>query len=369
MSTFPLNEIVSVVVNLSPISVVRPSFSLGLIIGSSTHISAATRVKTYNSLTEMAADGFVASDAEYEAAQIYFQQQPKPKKVAIGRWDKTGAETAVQAVTACRIANSEWYACYLIDATKAEILSIASYIEATTPETAFFYDTSDADVPTGTAGNVFLTLKGLLRRRSLGQYTTKDYAAVAIMGYAMAANVSAANSTYSLAYKIERGVEVESIDQTALTNILNANGNVYINQGSYYNVFRQGKMADGASFDELLGLDMLVNSIQLSVMDLLTSMPKIPQTEDGVAMIINVINEVCAESAQRGFLAPGEWGGPTVLNLETGDTLTQGFVVQAETIASQSQADRDARVSPPIYVCVKLAGAIEFVNITINVNR
>lgn len=369
MSTFPLNEIVSVVVNLSPISVVRPSFSLGLVIGSSTHISAATRVKTYNSLTEMAADGFATTDAEYKAAEIYFQQQPKPKKIAIGRWDKTGAETAVQAVTACRIANSEWYACYLIDAVKADILALASYIEACTPESAFFYTTEDSDVPLGTAGNVFLTLKGLTRRRSIGQYSTKDHAAVAIMGYAMAANVAAANSTYSLAYKIERGVEVESIDQTQLTNILNANGNVYINQGSYYNVFRQGRMADGASFDELLGLDMLVNSIQLAVMDLLVSLPKVPQTEDGVSLIINTINKVCAESANRGFLAPGVWGGPTVLGLEPGDTLTQGFVVQAESIASQSQADRDARKSPPIYVCVKLAGAIEFVAIQINVNR
>ena len=42
---------------------------------------------------------------------------------------------------------------------------------------------------------------------------------------------------------------------------------------------------------------------------------------------------------------------------------------RSEAIDDQSQADRDARKSPPIYICVKLAGSIEFVTIEVYVNR
>ena len=70
-----------------------------------------------------------------------------------------------------------------------------------------------------------------------------------------------------------------------------------------------------------------------------------------------------------GFIAPGQWNGSACLTLKTGDYLQQGYVVLSEAIDDQDQADRDARKAPPIYVCTKLAGAIESVIIQVNVNR
>ena len=128
-------------------------------------------------------------------------------------------------------------------------------------------------------------------------------------------------------------------------------------------------MSDGTSFDEILNLDMLCNTIQLNVMDLLYQSKKIPQTEAGVASIVNVINVGCNEFVNTGFIAPGKWNGNKCLNLKNGDYLTAGYLVQSEAVDDQSQADRDARKAPPIYVCCKLAGAIEFVTIQVNVNR
>lgn len=51
------------------------------------------------------------------------------------------------------------------------------------------------------------------------------------------------------------------------------------------------------------------------------------------------------------------------------DTLPGGYLIQSEPIDSQSQADRDARKAPPIYVSLKLAGAIHHVTISVDVNR
>lgn len=370
MSTLPLNDIVDIILNVSPISAIRASFSLGLIIGKSTVISAVNRVKEYTSLAAMVTDGFLTSSAEYKAASLYFSQKPTPKKVLIGRWDGTGSETAVEAVTACRDKNSEWYAFTVCDATKQQILDLAAWTESAVPTTVHFFSTKDADVPTGTAGNVFLTLKGLLRKRTIGMYSTdNDYAIASIMAYAMSANTQTAGSAYTLAFKQLPGVLPEVLDSFKLNSILNANGNTYVNQGVYYNVFRQGKMADGSHFDELLGLDILTNDIQLSVMDVLTSVPKVPQTDSGLSLVTTPIVNACTKAVTSGFVAPGEWNGPQILNLAPGDTLSEGYLIQAGLVSEQSQADRDARLAPPIYVAVKLAGAVEAVVITVNVNR
>jgi hypothetical protein len=279
------------------------------------------------------------------------------------------AETAVTAVTACRAANNDWYAAYVCAALKADIIAVAAYIEAATPLSAFFYDTQDAEVLAGTAGNVMDSLKGSKRHRTFGQYSTTAYAAASAMGYAMRANTGLANSAYTLAYKSEPGVTPEVLTTQQVTTITGYNGNVYTSYGATYNLLVQGTMADGVHFDEVLNLDMLTNSIQTAVMNALTQAPKIPQTEDGVSILVSAVTVPCENARTRGVIAPGVWNAAPVLGLKTGDTLSTGYMILADSILNQSQADRDARKSPPIYACVKLAGAIEHVVIGIVVNR
>jgi Protein of unknown function (DUF3383). len=369
MPTLPLSDIVDISVVISPVATIRSGFNLGLIVGISTAISATDRVKIYTGTDGMIVDGFDTSSPEYKAATLYFNQSPKPTKVAIGRWDNTGSETALQAITACRVKNMDWYACYLCGATKADILAIAPYIEAVEPSSVFFYTTADEDVLAGTAGNVMLALKDAEYMRTIGQYSTYPDAAVSIMGYAMGANTGLANTTYTLAYKKEVGVTTEGLDKTQITIIGNQNGNYYVNRGNTYNVFQQGIMANGMHFDELINLDMLKNDIQLAVMDLLTGVSKVPQNEDGVTLLISAVTSPCDSAVSRGFITPGVWNAASILSLNTGDMLSKGYVVLAESIDSQSESDRSSRIAPPIYVCIKLAGAIEFVAIQINVNR
>lgn len=367
MANLPLSDIVNVSVVVSPVSTVRNNFSLGLIVGKATVISGATRVVVYNSLAEMITAGFTTTAKEYIAAQLYFGQNPKPAQVAIGRWDGTGAETAAVAVTACRAANLDWYACMVCDATKAEIALIATYIEACTPASVHFYTTADADVLNDVAGNTLKAAKAAARRRTLGQYSTIPYAAASIMGYAVAASGGGA---YTLKFKDEPSVTVETLTTAQLGTILTDNGNVYIARGNSINTFESGKMADGTAFDEVLGLDRLTNSLQIAVVTALKTNPKIPQTEDGISLLLNYLVPALEAERNRGFLAPGIWTAATILNLSTGDALNTGYVIQAGLISAQTQADRDNRIAPNIYVCVKLAGAVEKVAlISINVNR
>lgn len=371
MSTLPLNDVVDVSISVGPVNALRSKFNMALIVGQSTVISPSTRVKTYSKIGDMTADGWTGDEPEYLAAQLYFSQNPKPSKVAIGVWNKSvdSTETAVQAVTACREANSEWYACYVCETTKQEILDIAKYIESAEPSSVFGYVTSDSEVLENTEDNVISTLSKAKLHRTIGQFSTTDHAIMAIIGYAMGANTQTAGSAYTLKCKQEVGVTTENLTSTQLNIIKNNNCNVYINRGSVYNLFEEGVMADGTYFDELLNLDVLSNNIQSSVINALQTSSKIPQTDPGMNNLLNHITAPLEKARSIGFIAPGVWNSASILSINTGDVLDRGYIILADSIDNQSQADREARKAPPIYILIKFAGAIGEVAVKLFVNR
>lgn len=368
MATLPLNDIVNITVSASATLTALKGFNIGLIVGNSTAITAATRTKEYTDLEGMIEDGFTSDSSEYKAAVLYFSQSPRPSKVIIGRWDTSDAETVTEALMACRAKNTDWYGFTVCGATKADIQLIAAYAEMASIKSAYFYSTSDEDAKTGADGNILTVLKELGYTRSIGLYSNTVDAAAAVMGYAMGANTRMANSAYTLAYKSLVGVTSDSLASGEVTTIKSNNGNVYINRGNTYNLFENGVVADGKYFDEIINTDMLINDIQTGIIDLLTSVSKVPQTEDGVSQIVSAITDACDDAVDRGFLAPGIWTAASFKSVNTGDMLSKGYLILSDTIESQSVADRANRLSPNIYVLCKLAGAIHSVKIQIMVN-
>ncbi|RXI46089.1 hypothetical protein DP145_01755 [Clostridium tetani] len=366
--TLPLSDAVDVSVSVGPVSSVRTNFNLALIVGTSKVIKVQDRVKTYSKIGDMTADGWKGTESEYLAAQLYFSQNPKPTKVAIGVWDKEN-ESAVQAMTACREANSEWYLGYICGVNKEEIIEVAKYIDSTTPASVYAYTTSDSEVLENKSGSIVETLKKSGVHRTIGQFSTIEHAVMAIAGYAMGANTQTAGSAYTLKFKPEVGVKSENLTSTQVTLLKNNHCNVYINRGSIYNLFEDGVMADGTPFDEILNLDILTNNIQSAVINALSTSSKIPQTDYGMDNLLNHITAPLEKARNIGFIAPGIWNTASILSVKTGDTLSRGYMVLSDSIDEQSQADREARKSPPIYILVKLAGSIEFVSIRVYVNR
>lgn len=368
MTTLPLSSIANVVYNLPASGGTRSGFNLGLIIGESNVISAGDRVVVYSSLQEMTDDGFATNAPEYLAAQVYFAANGRPAQVAIGRW-ATG-ETAVEAVSACRAANTEWYGCYLIGADNAEHLLVAAYIEALADNySQYFINSDDADVLADTAGNVLEDLNTAGYRRTHFLYSTTDHAVCSVMGYAMSNTLDAAASVYTLKFKTLPGVTVDVLTTQQVADIEANKGNVYIQRGAFYEGYENGTQVNGDYFDEIIGLDKLVNDIQISIANLLYQTPSIPQTEAGMAQLKSVVGAACERSKVRGFIAPGTWNGLPVLSLQTGDYLPNGYLVQSDKIADQAQADREARIAPNIYAAVKLAGSVHSVFVQVNVNR
>lgn len=491
MGTLSLDDIVNVSINVGPVAAVRTNFNLGLIIGKSTIIPVEERVRTYSKLADMTSDGWTGNEPEYLAAQIYFSASPQPTHVAIGRWQTP--ETAVAAVTACRSANAEWYACIVCGTSNIDIQAISAYIEAASPSSVYFYTTHDPNILSGTSGNIMDVLSKNSAHRTLGQYSTDSIKApgyevggaggatdissgtenefnisvdgdespqkvvltlsnctsgdttsaeiekqiqsiggtiygnvkveysvdhyvitsptygegsqiritagtendvsallkigasngaididgttvykesvAGILGYAMGVNTQTANSAFDIFAKQEPGVTAEDLTNTELNKIKSYKGNAYINRGSVYNLFESGTMHDGTFFDEVLNLDMLSNALQVAVINSFTEQNKIPQTDDGMNMLVTALTTPLENAVSMGFIAPGVWNAAPILSIKTGTVLSRGYEILFDSVSSQSQTDREARKAPPIYIVIKLAGSFHNVRVGLYVNR
>ena len=86
MSTgIPVSSIINVQVNLAPIAAPYANFNSLLIVGDSNVIDVGQRIRSYGTLSAVAAD-FGTAAQEYLAAQLFFSQQPQPNQLYIGRW-------------------------------------------------------------------------------------------------------------------------------------------------------------------------------------------------------------------------------------------------------------------------------------------
>ncbi len=129
-------------------------------------------------------------------------------------------------------------------------------------------------------------------------------------------------------------------------------------------------MSNGDFFDERHGLDWLQNYVQTDLFNALyTSTTKIPQTEAGITRLLTVVEKSLDQAVSNGLVAAGVWNGGDIGQITAGDTLTKGYYVYAQPLSSQSQADREARKAPLIQAAIKLAGAVHYADVQINVVR
>ena len=130
-----------------------------------------------------------------------------------------------------------------------------------------------------------------------------------------------------------------------------------------------GNMADVTPCDEVIGIDMLTEHIKTAMMSVLTGNTKIPLSDDGIALITSAIATECDNAKDMDFIKSGIWHGGQIMQLKNGDSLVNGYSIQAESVVNLSAEDRLNRKAPPIYVCIILADSARSFTITVNVMR
>lgn len=82
--SIPVSKVVRVNILTSPTFPSRKGFGLLLILGTSARLPLGERLRFYSDMDGVGVD-FSSTDEEYKAAQIFFQQNPRPSELAIGR--------------------------------------------------------------------------------------------------------------------------------------------------------------------------------------------------------------------------------------------------------------------------------------------
>jgi hypothetical protein len=285
------------------------------------------------------------------------------------------AETLDAAVALLAGLSTNWYGLSVAAAaavTDAEYVKVAGVIEAISVSRLFGCTTQEAAAMLTTSST---DLAALLQAgnysRTFCQYSSSSqYAAASILGRMATVDFTASDTAITLKFKQEPGVAAEALTESQAAALNSKNCNVLAGYDNGATILQQGTMANGYFIDEMQGVDWLQNYLQTAVFNYLyTTNTKVPQTQAGMTAIVNVINQALTQAVACGFVAPGVWTGPPVGALDTGDTLTTGFYVYQTPLSQQSAADRQARKAPAIQCAIKLAGAVHFANVLVNVNR
>jgi hypothetical protein len=297
-------------------------------------------------------------------------------------------ESCMQSALACRAINSTWYPFMVTSAQPADHIALASWTQSQVG-TVYLGNNQEVNVLNGIAGNTLSTIYGASNSRTWMQYATTQgglypnqiYFTASVMGQMMASNTQLANSAFTEKFSGGVplvGVYTEPLNTTQIANIegsvpaFGPNGNLFLNYANAFNVLEQGTMmAPGTFFDQILGLDVLGSNIQFNIMNLLTTVPKVPQTDAGQQLLVQAVEAALNQSVNTGFIASsGVWNGQTInvgKGLSPNQSLPQGYLVLTPQYSQVSQASIDARQAPPIYIALIEAGAVHFVTIAVMV--
>jgi Protein of unknown function (DUF3383) len=288
--------------------------------------------------------------------------------------DGAPPETPLACAVALRM-HPEWYALTFAletDILQTDYLAVANFIEGCSPQSIFCYTTQDTRVLDPTVTNDLASqLKDETLSRTFGQYSSANlYAVCSLFGRFATVDYQANNTVITGKFKQEPGVMGEQLTETQAATLKTKRCNVYVFYSNDAAIVQEAHMANGYFIDERIGMDWLANQIQTDLFNALyTALTKIPQTDPGVHVLVTTVTNSCHLGVVNGLIAPGQWNGPPIGQISTGQQLPTGYYVFAPTVASQPQSIREQRIAPTIQCCIKLAGAIHFSDVIVNVNR
>ncbi len=185
--------------------------------------------------------------------------------------------------------------------------------------------------------------------------------ASAYAGRSLCVNFSASNTALTMNLKDLTGITGDISLQQTLFDLCKTNG------VDCYPVIENvlpKVISNGANmfFDAIYNDLAFELDIKVSLFNTLSSTStKIPQTDDGVLVLVAIAQRRCQAFVDNSAIAPNEWNNVDFF----GDKETflrnireNGFYVMADPIANQTQEDRQARKCPNLYVAYKRAGAI-----------
>lgn len=186
----------------------------------------------------------------------------------------------------------DWYALLNTSHVKADILSLASFVEAT--QRIYIASSSDSDIFTNASSDVMTALAAAAYDRTAllaKKQGVADYPEAAWAGR----QLPQAPGSSTWAFKTLAGVTVDSLSDSEAANASNKGANTYVKVG--INNITLGKnnggvMASGEYIDVIIGIDYLTARIGETVYGRIINSEKIPFTNAGILVITEAVSSV-----------------------------------------------------------------------------
>ena len=325
----------------------------------------APDVGVYSSLTEVESAGFVSTgdsaDPVGVAARVAFAQSPAPKQIFIAV-QKTGDEDELESPTdtiARALETSGWYVLCTAGVDPALYEDIAAYIE--TQEKMFCY-TEMAFFETGgsgkkpSVGNTYFRTMGIYGRESTSQEDDNVPDANWYMNVAWVAKwLNYESGSETAAFKVLASVYPSNLTSTEMKALADASLNYFITVGNK-NISMNGKVIGGEWADVIRFRDWLKNDMQVRVVNLFVTRPKIPYTDNGIGLVQNQMLASLKAGQDVGGIAEEEFD-------EDGNSIP-GYTTSVPLAASLSASERASRRLTKCTFKARLAGAIHFAELS-----
>lgn len=222
----------------------------------------------------------------------------------------TPTETYVDALAAVTVVNDVWYALVADTHVVADVMALATAIQAR--RKIFGTSTSDSNFTSPTHIGAQLDADSL--NRTFWVYLAEadtDYPEAAWIG----AQLPYTPGSNDWDFKRAAGVTVSNVSDNQRTNIRAINGNMYTTVAGL-NMFQDGNMSDGTPIDEIVFIDWLYARLQEGIFFRLANSLKVPFTNPGLLRIENEIRSVLAQAETNGGIDRG-WtvSTPDVLSI------------------------------------------------------
>lgn len=375
MANLPYTRVVNVNLTRLDNFPSRQGFGVPLILSEivsdvTTAVAAATPVKTYGTVAEVAVD-FGVTTAAYLTAQAMFGQNPAPLQVKIGYADPTSPATLVTGLDAIEAFDNGWYTLVPTAAGAAyddgpSATAVANWIEARSK--VALLPSSDAN--TENAANatcIAAIVKALNVSRTSVFYTASatDRFNAAVAAYMATRNFDDQNSAYTVKFKSFNGVPTldrNSAVIQAITGFVPGTGmddtqghfaNCYVNIGGA-DFAVEGTMADGGFLDEMHFQDWIVARTQEELLGIFTTNARIPYTDVGINVLVQGVQAVLNRARSAGLIA----------SYENTDGDVVDWALDVPRVASLAASQRRQRIAPAINVSFRYSGAIHYATVS-----
>ncbi len=253
--------------------------------------------------------------------------------------DETPEAGIVADYLAIQADDDTFYAVLPTSHATLEIEALAVTIEA--QKKIMLATTADDDVLTGVGLMADLKTAGFVRTITMYHPKPHQYGGAGWAGKLLPQDPGSA----TWKFKTIAGLDVVKLTETEQTNVRDENGNTYIEVAGI-SITCNGVSASGEFIDITRGIDEFEQRLQERIFGVLASLPKLPFTNQGIAVVEGEIRAQQQEAITNGVFAA-----------DPAPTVTVPDVLDVPT------ADKANRLLPDVGFTATLAGAIHAVEI------